>query len=360
MSKNLLSPVGVAVHTRDVKRGDDYGWYVKAGSIQLFDQMEQIHRLVLRDVGGETPKLAVLLKQHRLGFLIGNMPSQRLDHVNRVINDTLYLEFNQNYHGVFEAVASLLLCSLDDYKEYEQYFTQYAEGFYEKYSQNNSLLEEKFGEIEWFGKNLPSPIKQDKLALALPYNEKSCKKGASYLIEAANSEVSSFSFVATGRVSLEKCQQVALMTEQCVVIIQSSELGEEIDLNKREFKYYLHKLNQVLSTPLRKILTRLSQLSDISLSLLSIGLGSLIVVLVLINLRATTVKIQKEPQITLPLKMQFNGNEDVCLSYNEQYQRIFNYLLNLESETNISLENEKIIMRASQAQKKPYLQEDKK
>ncbi len=273
MSKNI--PVGVAVHTRGVNRGEDYGWYVKAGDLQLFDQMEDIHRLVLRDVGGETPKLAVLLKQDRLGFLIGNMPSQRLDHAPRIINDTLYLEFNQGYGCVLEAVASLLVCSADEYKKYEQYLTDYAERLYRSV--------EKFDEIEWVsGKNLPSPIKPDKLAFALPYNDNSCKRCGGYLIEAATRRVSSFCFVSTGRVSLEKCQQLAnKVSDGCVILTESSEVGEEIDLKKRD-------LRRLLSTPLRKILTRLSQLSDVSLSLLSIGLGCLLVILVL---RAMTSKI---------------------------------------------------------------------
>jgi hypothetical protein len=327
MSKNLLSPVGVAVHTRGVKRGEDYGWYVKAGDTQLFEPMEEIHRLVLRDVGGKTPKLAVLLKQDRLGFLIGNMPSQRWDHAPRIINDTLYLEFNQEYDCVLEAVANLLVCSADEYKKYEQDLTNYAERLYD----NSSV--EKFDEIEWAsGKNLPSPIKPDKLALALPYNDNSCKRCGGYLIEAAIRGVSSFCFVSTGGVSLEKCQQLAnKMSVGCVILTESSEVGEEIDLKKRD-------LRRLLSTPLRKILTRLSQLSDMSLSLLSIGLGCLVVILVL---RATTVNVQdvdgkKSSQTIQQLNMPFNG--EVCLSYDEQYRRCVNYILKIGSDKTLSLD----------------------
>jgi hypothetical protein len=116
-----------------------------------------------------------------------------------------------------------------------------------------------------------------------------------------------------------------------VILTESSEVGEEIDLKKRD-------LRRLLSTPLRKILTRLSQLSDMSLSLLSIGLGCLVVILVL---RATTVNVQdvdgkKSSQTIQQLNMPFNG--EVCLSYDEQYRRCVNYILKIGSDKTLSLD----------------------
>lgn len=242
MSEKKLPPLGVAVHTRGVKRGEDYGWYVRVGDTELFEQMKEIYNLLLRDVGGEMPQLAVLLKQDRVGFLIANMPSQRLDHAPRIINDTLYLEFDQEYDYILKAVASLLVASSDEYKESEQYFTNYAELIYQNFLQNTSLYDEKFGEIEWlcYNKNL-KPIKPSSLALALPYDDKSRKLVSAYLVDVAIRSVNSFCLVATGRVNLDKCHQLALMTEECIIITQSSDIEIEIDLKKIE----LNKLQQI-------------------------------------------------------------------------------------------------------------------
>ncbi|HDN27221.1 MAG TPA: hypothetical protein ENG03_09035 [Thioploca sp.] len=264
MNKKIL-PIGAAVHTRGVKRGEDYGWYVRVGDTPLFDKIEDIHRVALRDVEGNTPRLAVLVEQQHVGFLIGNMQSQRLDHAQRIINDTLYLEFDIDQFMVVKAAAILLVCSEDDYKKYEHDLTEYAEALYQKYLEA-SLSFNALADIEWPVDEHLEPIKPAKLALALPINDSTCKQCAGYLVDAANREVSSFCVVSTGRVNLDKCQQIAKISDGCIVLTQSSEVGQEIVLKKKLTQR--QKLNKRLSTPLRKVLIRLSQCSNESISIL--------------------------------------------------------------------------------------------
>jgi hypothetical protein len=140
-----------------------------------------------------------------------------------------------------------------------------------------------------------------------------------------------------------------------VILTESSEVGEEIDLTKRD-------LRRLLSTPLRKILTRLSQLSDMSLSLLSIGLGCLVVILVLIHLRATTVNVQDvgEKAIetdlqTLPLlNQQSQVNVPMMCASNETYQQCVDCIPNIGSDNILCTDLKKclLLMLSYQAQEK--------
>ncbi|OQX04141.1 MAG: hypothetical protein BWK80_54185 [Desulfobacteraceae bacterium IS3] len=109
MNREIL-PKGIAVHTRDIERGKDYGWHVRKGDLWLFKQIEDIYRIALRDTGGETRKSALLNAERRVGIMLCDMPSERIDHGNRIIYDTLYAEFEEiSKADILEYASGLLV-----------------------------------------------------------------------------------------------------------------------------------------------------------------------------------------------------------------------------------------------------------
>ncbi len=233
MKVNQVIWEGVAVHTRDIKPGQDYGWQVQTGDTQLFKKIEEIHRLALRDIDGDAPVLAVLLDKKRVGFLIGELPSPRIDHSNRVIHNTLYLEFDKTYQQyVLPTVATLLQCSKNTYKPHAQHFSDYAEIFFEN-SPNRHLKTV----------NLPDMCKQPSSdlkkithgKLALFSNSENRNRCARYLMDFSSHN--NCTFISTGRLSLDKCQQVAKKSDECILLTLSSDVESEVELKKSLFSF---------------------------------------------------------------------------------------------------------------------------
>jgi len=222
--------VGAALHTRKFEPGQDYDWYVKTGELQLFDQMEDIHRVMLRDVGGEAPILAVIVEEQGVGFLIGELACQRQDHAKRVIHDTLYLEFDTEFcQSVLQAAAILLLRIQRYYKPYKQYFSNYAEilfstpQFILKTVKLPSATTNQAGLIE------PSILGEKWVFFSNAKNRYRC---ARKLVEFVYSGEGKFLFVSTGRVNLEKCRKLADKSDECILLTLSSEVESEVNLKK--------------------------------------------------------------------------------------------------------------------------------
>lgn len=263
-----VSPVGVAVHTRGQQRGEDYGWYVKMGSIKLFSEVADLHRVALQNIEGPLP-LLVLVKKERVGFLVARMPGPREDDVSRLIRDTLYLEFSsEDQTTVLTMVATLLMSSPQDYeKQYRQYFIEYAEKLNElsqQFLQNSTwslqLLrgaqleikedlthisarlentKELYEQYQHVLQTTVLPIMEDlpgmsaplvRNKLVFPYGEEACQQCASYLRHFT--APGSLCFISTGQISLERCQQVAGIVDNCLIIARSSGITEVLDLNK--------------------------------------------------------------------------------------------------------------------------------
>lgn len=264
MNQQVL-PAGVAVHTRGNKHGEDYGWYVRVGSTDLFSVVEELHRVALRDIEGQLP-IAVLVKGRRVGFLVARMPSPREDHVQRLISDTLYLEFSsEDQATILKMVANLLTCSREDYEQYRQYFTEYAEELYklgQEFLQNSSLsligtklsigenlthlsavldAKELYLQYQSFLQTTVLPVMEDQSSILepfeldkvtiLPYEEEACQKCANYLSNFSAEE--SLCFVSTGpRITLEKSQPLTEMADRCIILTESSEIAKAVDSNK--------------------------------------------------------------------------------------------------------------------------------
>ena len=218
---------GTAVHTRDLDQ--DYDWYIKAGSLHLFEQINEIYGIALRNVDDEVPKLAVIIEGQRIGFLIGNMPCQRLDHAKQMIRDTLYLEFDtQHQQNVLHAAAMLLLCPKNHYSDYEQHFIDYAEIlFYNSSHTANLILKTvKLPVVSQQPNFTLEPLKESKVALLSDENNKN--RCARYLIHSIHKEDKiSFVFLSTGQLKLQKCQQIADKHDECIILTLSQEVTTE-------------------------------------------------------------------------------------------------------------------------------------
>ncbi|MCK5719349.1 MAG: hypothetical protein KAH84_05280 [Thiomargarita sp.] len=237
----LVKPVnlcGVAVHTRNNQIGQDYNWYVKTGKLQLFDKMDEIFRLALRDVSGEMPKFAIITHGQHIGFLISDLPCERLDHSKRVIHNTLYLEFSaKNYKTVLNAAAMLLLTSQPAYNLHETHFTEYAEKLLQATQKPAISLETIKLPIIAQQPNFKLPrIKPEKVALfSNSINRNRC---AHYLLHHYRRRNHHFIFVSTGRVSLEKCQQIAEKYDAGILLSLSSEVQPEVNLKVTNFSKF--------------------------------------------------------------------------------------------------------------------------
>ena len=272
MTNQKILPVGAAVHTRGCRRGEDYGWYVKIGCLNLFSIVEELYRVGLREIEGQLP-IIVLYRNGGVGFLIAHVKTEREDFESRLINDALYLEFSgEERDTVFKMVAMLLTCSSERYEQYRYYFGKYAEELY-RLSQNffqqslplsligiKLLLNEKgsvahidarldgnltelYGQYQTFLQTTTVPIMErspdvsdtiewDKFH-AFIYGKDMCQKCASYLFGFTYAE--SLCFISTGLgMTLKKFQQLKLteIVDKYIVLTESSKLIEEIEENK--------------------------------------------------------------------------------------------------------------------------------
>ncbi|OQW92329.1 MAG: hypothetical protein BWK79_14905, partial [Beggiatoa sp. IS2] len=235
MTYKLILPDGVALHTAGEKRDQEYGWFIEKGDIEILDTIKNLHRSLLRDVGGESPRLAILVQKQRLGFFIGDMSSPRRDYYgNRIIQDTLYLEYkDKSKVNVLNYVANLLLCSNEQYEKIREDFTRFAESLYKQPDELPdlpSLTETSIQDCK--------EITSDKSAL---YNNSLNRQRCAIYLREKAVKSDSFCCVVTGRVSVERCEQAVLENKdikEFLILTLASEMEKkgEIPLDKISWK----------------------------------------------------------------------------------------------------------------------------
>lgn len=245
----VISPSGVAIHTRNYQ-GQDYDWCVKHGGFHLFEKMANVHRLVLRDIGSNSsPRLGIIIQDSYIGFLIGDMPSKRYDFQERNILTTLYLEVGvDGFTTILKLVASLLICSQEQYKFCINPLLEYAEELYQLgYSAIEiSSITLDIEDIE--PSENSAAITGKNIALySILTNRKRC---ANYLIQLTLPIADDiiFCFVSTGEVNIEECQQVAKQFDQCLMLTLSTQLLVEVDIKPPTIKELLQEQFSKLSS----------------------------------------------------------------------------------------------------------------
>jgi hypothetical protein len=240
-------PESVAVHTRDTKLGKDYAWYVKPKTSSLFDDMEDIYRIALRDISGAKRPLALIEKENSVGLMICDMPSERIDQGNRRIFDTLYMEFDEEKkQDIFQYIAYLVSCTDDDYEIIKKNATEYAEKLYEN---SESILAEDFKNRD------PYFIKYDEKSdqdykfdqgidgkYVLLFSKDNSTRCANFLKEKpaySSHKNRSFVFISTGRAGRSKCEQIADKYDKCLILSESSEIKDIINLKKKKHRSFI-------------------------------------------------------------------------------------------------------------------------
>jgi len=235
MTYKLTIPDGSALHTAGEKLDQEYAWYVEGGNLELLDRMKIIHRALLRDVGGESPRLALLLQEQRIGFLIGDMPSPRRDYYgNRILYNTLYLEFKKKPE-ILNYFASLLRCSTEEYDRAKKAFTDFSEWLYkqEKYpSPDLPALEEI---------DIQDHVKiESGKKWALYNNETNRRRCAAYLLHEVTRN-NTICCVVTGRVSVERCQRAVEEHNTIgmfLILTLASEMEKKSEISLKNIKRF--------------------------------------------------------------------------------------------------------------------------
>ncbi|EDN65288.1 hypothetical protein BGP_6461 [Beggiatoa sp. PS] len=83
------------------------------------------------------------------------------------------------------------------------------------------------------------PIEHQKLALfSTLENRNRC---ARYLIHSTHLNTHHFSFISTGRLSLDKCYQIAHQSEECILLTLSQEAQTEVNLQRSKLSFMLRQ-----------------------------------------------------------------------------------------------------------------------
>lgn len=137
MDERAYQPTAIALLTAFAEQEKDYNWYIQSGTPILLAEMKALHYSLISDRAGDAPYFAVIARVQRIGMLVGKMRTSRRDaHANRVLHDTLYLEFDAEVRQDVLVSAATLLAAYDRdsrvYQQYEHIFLDYAEALAEQ------------------------------------------------------------------------------------------------------------------------------------------------------------------------------------------------------------------------------------
>lgn len=107
--KTTLSPIGVALFTRNQEMANDYQWLRKVGNPVHFNFACKIHQDLLADTGGiETGYAIWTATNGNCMILVSDMPTNRSDAIGRPIYNTLFLEFEIELRSHVMDLAAIL------------------------------------------------------------------------------------------------------------------------------------------------------------------------------------------------------------------------------------------------------------
>jgi hypothetical protein len=233
-SEQTLTPVAVALHTRD--REEDYRWYPESGPAFLATKLKGLHRDLIADQDAKPAATFVLFDQaERVGLLVANLKTERIDHYRTRIDDTLILEFAaKDRKLVYRLTAGLLGA---DSGEVLRRLLDYAESRFKPGSSVST--------IEPLTIPVPDPA-AGKVDIRKPYvalhsNEGNQRRVVDLLHRAAINPASvkqPFVLVSTGFVGRDKLQQHARVGKQFIGLSRSPDIpeGEDVSLENAPIK----------------------------------------------------------------------------------------------------------------------------
>ncbi|OQW92382.1 MAG: hypothetical protein BWK78_01875 [Thiotrichaceae bacterium IS1] len=210
MEKLLIEPSGLAINTRKAEQGSNYDWCVQTGTCQLLEDAKRIYTTALCEVGAlDSAKFAVLRKNARLGLLIADMPTLRVNFAGGPISTTLYLEFASNEPAILNAATHLLRSSNWDVP---QIFCNYAE---DAFKNPDSSIKP----LQLLLVNIPSGQVTKKAGLVFS-SAGNRDQYASYLTRIPNN----FCFISTGYVGLNPYQELESILGGKLLLLTTKEL----------------------------------------------------------------------------------------------------------------------------------------
>ena len=223
--EQILQPVAVALHTRD--RENDYHWYPETGDPKLSGKLREFFQVLLANFDAKPAAPATFLlfdEGDRVGLLVGNLKTNRSDHLNTRIDDSLLLEFDSSQRSAAYRLAAGLLGSSSS--QIQQQLLAYAEDRFQGRNENPLVVQ-------------PIPAKQsgpsdlplsDSPHIALRSNEANCRRVATLLDYAADHPGHlgrGVLVVSTGFVGKDKLEQFVPQVERMIALSRSSSIPEE-------------------------------------------------------------------------------------------------------------------------------------
>jgi hypothetical protein len=225
LTEQDLKPVAVALHTRD--REEDYHWYPGTGLPKLTSRLRELHRVLIADLDAKpaSPATFLLLEEaDRIALLIGNLKTNRTDHMNTRIDDAIVMEFEREQRSTVYLLAAELLGPSSSL--IQQSFLNYAEDCFQQREINyvpkfRVTLPAKRG-----GSDEPSTHQH----VAMRANEANCRRVAALLEKAADDPAyfkEGVLIVCTGYVGLAKLQQFVPQVQRLIALSRSSSIPDD-------------------------------------------------------------------------------------------------------------------------------------
>lgn len=223
-----LSPTAVALHTRD--RDNDYRWRFAVGQFSIADRLKEIHRELIADRSARAATSLIFLDRGDvLGLVVANLKSQRRDHSQTLIDDTLLAEFAPDQRQILLlAVASLVDPSTA--KDFRSRFLAYAEEFFHSSAGQPSAGSICIPALPGGADDGLSGIRQ----FVVHSNDANLRRVASLLQSAATTpEILKrpFLLVSTGFVGPESLEPFTNDGEQFIALSRSSKVPESGELS---------------------------------------------------------------------------------------------------------------------------------
>lgn len=225
LTEQVFQPVAVALHTRD--RDTDYHWYPETGEPKLSGKLREFFQGLLANFDAKPAAPATFLlfdEGDRVGLLVGNLTTNRSDHLNTRIDDSLMLEFDSSQRSAAYRLAAGLLGSSSS--EIQQQLLAYAEDRFRGRNENPLVVQR----IPANQSGPSDPPSWDSSHIALRSNETNCRRVARLLNYAADHPghlARGVLIVSTGFVGKDRLEQFVPQVERMIVLSRSSTIPEE-------------------------------------------------------------------------------------------------------------------------------------
>ena len=111
-----IQPIGMRVFTRTAR--EDYAWYPPVGRCELIIDLERLHRALVADQSADPSVFVLFGRRPRIGLIVGELLTDRMDHARTRIRNIFYVEGDQlQQPSLFRLAAELLGPSANEFKQ---------------------------------------------------------------------------------------------------------------------------------------------------------------------------------------------------------------------------------------------------